>query len=343
MSQAVVAVFNRHVPRLKKGAGAEWTGFCPIHDEDPTKSKPSFGFNEDSGLWVCRAGCGAGSLRRFLAMVGVGDMSADAAVERVRHLLVRTDKAKPTFRKARFTSQDPLPRRMLGLFDPYLSDDLLYDGFSEKTLRDNDVGFDTHHMRITYPIYDVAGQIAGLVGKPVGRYEEGKYRVYTKSDLEELGYTQRLRFDRSHYLWRMHKVAKMCRDTDDPPTVIIVEGYKAALWMVQNGWEATLALQGSSISDEQLLFLQRLGCDLILFLDNDRGGWLGTSKIGYKLRGVPMRVATYPYKDARIQPDDLTQQELLVAIQESRSLHSWRREYGLTSTKFTQRTQQRSR
>ena len=59
-------IINKH-PLLKycqergyemRRAGAEWTCRCPLHAD----SNPSFFVDPDKDVWICRAGCGGGSI-----------------------------------------------------------------------------------------------------------------------------------------------------------------------------------------------------------------------------------------------------------------------------------------
>jgi len=291
-------------------------------------STPSFSFNVDTGQWNCFAGCGGGGLPQLLKRVGKSADYIDRTMERLRPLL-RPTKAKRESATSggMFLTDYPLPERLLGLFE-YAPTDLLDAGYDEEVLRQNDVGFDIDRGRVTYAIRDLAGTLAGIVGKPVEQGGGGgKYLVY-ESELAEMGF-RGYHFQNKRFLWGWEKVYQAVYRSEDPPPVYVTEGYKARLWLVQAGFQLTVALMGTSLSPTQQMFLERLGTRIVLCLDNDIWGRLGTAKIGYKLRGSNVAVMRYPYPEApKLQPDDLSDDELQEALHYPYSIGQWRRFYG---------------
>ena len=120
------------------------------------------------------------------------------------------------------------------------------------------------------------------------------------------------------------------REKDD--TLIITEGFKACLWMIQAGFWNTVALMGSSISRKQLTLIRRLDVRIVLFLDLDTAGKEGTAKIGCQLykNNPGVFVAKYPSGyGSGLQPDGLNLQQLITAISEASIYPHWRKEYEL--------------
>jgi DNA primase len=323
----VLSTVERLVPGLRAGAGTNWLGFCPLHGEVVGKSKPSFSFNEATGQWHCFAGCGGGGLPQLLKRLNKPASWIDRTVARLQPYLQDTPRKKlsSTKEEGLFRTSYPLPEKLLGLYE-YAPLQLLEAGFSEAVLKDNDVGFDPSLGRITYPIRDLYGTLAGIVGKPTERNGPGKYVVYQKEieDLKFRGYT----FSNHDYLWRWEKVYPQVYGSENPEIVCIAEGFKAALWLVQAGFPLTVALMGTSMSEVQTRFLHRLGTKTVLCLDDDHWGRIGTKKAGYKLRGVDVRVMRYPYPHYDLQPDDLTLDELREAVHQSNTYTQWRRNHG---------------
>jgi DNA primase len=62
--------------------------------------------------------------------------------------------------------------------------------------------------------------------------------------------------------------------------LIITEGFKACLWLLQCGYTNTVALMGSSLSEKQASLLHRLRVRVVLFLDNDTREKEAMKKIG---------------------------------------------------------------
>lgn len=324
---AVLATAQALVQGLRAGAGGNWIGYCPIHGEVPGKSTPSFSFNVDTGQWNCFAGCGGGGLPQLLKRVGKSNDYVDRIMERLRPLLrpVRAHKQSATT-GGMFLTDYPLPERLLGLFE-YAPVDLLDAGYDEEVLRNNDVGFDVERGRVTYAIRDLGGTLAGIAGKPVDGVDGvGKYLVY-EQELVELGF-KNYHFQNRRFLWGWEKVYQAVYHSEDPPPVYVTEGYKARLWLVQAGFPLTVALMGTGMSPTQQMFLERLGTKIVLCLDSDPAGRVGTAKIGYKLRGSNVAVMRYPNPEApKIQPDDLADDELREALHSPYTFRQWRRFY----------------
>lgn len=287
------AFYREHVPGLRTGSSSNLTGFCPIHGETPGKSKPSLSVNVETGLWYCFAGCGGGTARSFLEALGTKRSVIDREVAK----LPKTARPK----RAKSTEVTVLPEKLLGVFD-YCPLALLRDGFSKEVLFRHDVGYDKELNRITFPIRAKDGQLVGIVGRRRNP-EFGKYKVYT-SELLKYGFNVPS-FSKTDYLWREDKVLPALAPGDD---IFVVEGFKAALWFVQSGFEHVVALMGSHMSEKQERKLLSTGQRIFLCLDNDDAGKKASLKISHKLRGA--RRLIVPLPDGIHQPDDLTEDEL---------------------------------
>lgn len=327
---AVQAVFAPLVEGLRPVADDNWTGFCPLHHEVMGKSRPSFSVNMATGQWHCFTGCGGGSLPSLLRRLGKTDDYIKRTIDRVKPYLVAAQKKREREAKAlarmggAFRTDYPLPEKLLGLFE-YVPTALLDAGFTEDVLLDNDVGYDPHLDRITFGIRDVEGTLAGIAGRVLGG-GDAKYMVY-QQDMRDLGYRD-YHFHKSDYIWRCDKLYRDLYDAaPNEHTLCIVEGYKAGLWLVQNGFDYTGALMGTSLSDKQLMFIQRLGARVVLCLDNDGPGRVGTSKAAAKLRGVRVSVMRYPDGADGAQPDDLDGRCVEEGILNPMSLLEWRRKH----------------
>lgn len=333
----VVSAVSQWVPGLRKGSGENWLGFCPIHGETPGRSKPSFSLHSGTGQWHCFAGCGGGGLPQLLKALGKSRKFTDRTMERLGgHIRPAKRKAETATQERLFHTNYPLPERILGLWQ-YLPEDLVHPrvGLEEYVLEDHDIGFDPERSRIVFPVRDVAGTLAGVIGKPTGPDARGKYLVY-EHELRDMGF-KNYHMDKSRYLWRWERVYPAVYHRDGPATVHIVEGFKACMWMVQYGFENTMALMTSSISELQIMFLQRLGARVVLCLDDDNAGRRGTSKVGGRLKGLRVDVIRYPYRYFNLQPDDLEESELQEAVHNPYSLAQWRRVYGISPKTCHQR------
>jgi len=324
---AVLTTVSKFVQGLKPGANNNWLGYCPLHGEVPGRSKPSFSFNSETGLWNCFSGCGGGGLPQLLKLVGRSGTFVDKTMARLRpYLKEPARKSTSSHKEGLFLAQHPLPEKLLGLYE-YAPVDLLNTGFDKEVLYQHDIGFDRELGRITYPVRDLSGTLAGIVGKPIGDDGPGKYVVYEKELQEKSKDFRNYSFDNHRFVWRWERVYQRLYCSEEPTIIYVTEGFKACLWMVQHGFPDTVALMGTKLSTVQQKFLERLGGTVILCLDDDHWGRAGTRRIGYKLRGLRVKVIHYPYRYWDLQPDDLTEEELLNAINNAYTYTRWRREW----------------
>ena len=108
--------------------------------------------------------------------------------------------------------------------------------------------------------------------------------------------------------------------------VVVCEGFKAALWVIQAGYPYTVAILGTYLSREQEALLSRITNRVVLFLDNDAPGRKATEKITKNcLRGLDMRVAHYTEQHLGKSPDDLTEEQVRAAIKTALTPLNWRK------------------
>jgi DNA primase len=170
-------------------------------------------------------------------------------------------------------------------------------------------------------VHDLYGNIVGISGRATRQGDNPKYLFYNgrhivngKENLGELGewypgYTNEGVRD---HLWRMDKCYQRLNEVNDGQ-LIIVEGFKAALWLVQHGWINTVALMGARISPAQERIVRSLGCTVFVLLDNNYPGISGAKKVCQRLAvsTFPVYRCKYPSRcDDSAQPDDLDDQEL---------------------------------
>jgi len=228
-------------------------------------------------------------------------------------------------RKKSFEGQFQLPEELLGVFDwcPLF---LLNAGFSKELLKEHDIGYDKTRDRITFPIRDIYGNLIGISGRAMDDVEP-KYKIYTGrtfnddgtvKDMGELGefFPDYSSTDIRDHLWRGDKVFNRLYHGKAPPDeiyLIVVEGYKAALWVVQCGWVNAVALMGASMSSSQERLIRMMGVPTWVLLDNNEAGRKGTARIGERLGDstFPVYCCNYlPYHKETVQPDDCTAIEI---------------------------------
>jgi DNA primase len=221
---------------------------------------------------------------------------------------------------SRVADEMPLPEGLLGVFE-YCPLALTDVGFDPQILKTYDIGFDTRLDRVTYPIRNHDGELITVSGgSPYGDYP--KYKVYGKDELKDLLPDTPLPEtapETEFYLWNFDRVWASAFHGDYDGPIIIVEGYKAALWTIQAGHPMTIAAMGSYIKEPQTNLLRHLANRLVLFFDQDEAGLRGQKKAAFWLRrhGALVAEAVYPRDDA-MQPDDLHPTEVQQAIEQRR-------------------------
>lgn len=233
-----------------------------------------------------------------------------------------------------FAVEDRIPilnDALLGMYDGYWPKKLLEAGFSKEILREFDVGYDTDRGRTTFAIRDHLGRLASVSGRASDNSDPQRYRVYTARDYGG-GAPKDYEPSKGLVLYGMFRfyAARMLGQCDPRAPIVLTEGFKACMHTVMAGVQHTVALMGPYITDAQMHLLQRTTSRVVLFLDDDNAGREGTSKAMPQLRsaGIRVRVANYPNPEDLASPDDLGQHEVLSAIKDAVTEHTWRASYG---------------
>jgi DNA primase len=149
--------------------------------------------------------------------------------------------------------------------------------------------------RITFPIQDAAGAVIGFSAR---KYKEetygGKY----------VNTSETILFKKSRVLFGLNfsrrRIAKLRK-------VLVVEGQIDALRLIQEGFNITVAGQGTAFGEGHVKELLTLGVNVVyLCLDSDNAGLEATSKIGdlFQKQGVEVRVVQLP---TGMDPDSFLQ------------------------------------
>lgn len=301
--------------------GKNINGACPFHHES---TEGAFYMSTETGLWICH-GCQArGSLPMFLKEVGAPARMRTVVMDQIGPSLRKPQRPKLA-RKDQFKNHMPLSEGLLGIFD-FCPTGLVDAGFSKEVLRRHEVGFDKEAMRITFPIRDHLGVLMGVAGRTVIG-EKPRYLIYKEKDL--LRFSEKYKgydFNKKNFLWNYHNVYPHAFH-GDLNRVFVVEGYKAALWLIQHGYPSTVALMGTYLSEMQRALLQRLAADIYLLLDNSDLAREGMYDAGRRLReGNRVFVCEYPEEFyGGEQPDDLTTAELTTSINTAVNYNRWRK------------------
>ena len=304
--------------------GHNINGACPFHEE---KTEGAFYMSTENGMFICH-GCQArGSLTTFLKEIGTSRRLRNSIMDQVGDFLFKKAKKQFSINKDPFKSHMPLNESILGIFD-YTPKNLINNGFTREILQDYDIGFDKDALRIIFPIRNHLGVLMGVAGRTVIG-ENPRYKIYKAEDLSRFSNNYRkYDFQKKNFLWNMDRVYPAAFH-GDLSHIFVVEGYKAALWLIQHGAWNTVALMGTYLSSMQQRLLSRTGSNIIFLLDNTEMAEKGVYEAGKRLSNSnSIRVCHYPdEKEEGAQPDDLNAEELINTLQTTEDFLSWRINY----------------
>lgn len=312
-------VIEQLLGHLGSAGGYNVMTSCPFHTRNGQKeAHPSFAIRTDNGLWFCHSCKTFGNFRSLLKRMGVSGGGMTAYLENVEAILQATtpeEPGNPTWIKP-VDSRYALPEQTLGLFD-FAPRQMILWGYQKRVLRQFNVGYDTKHDRITFPLRDYTGQLVGFSGRAARDGMNPRFKFYTKPEYDAWGVSATGFEDKGHLIWNYDQVRASSAHTDTP--VIVVEGFKACLWLYQCGWTSIVALMGSSMSYTQQRLLERLGSKLYLMLDNDSGGQHKYEMAERLSQSCRVFIPEYPTR----QPDTLAPEQITEAIDKAPSYLTW--------------------
>lgn len=325
----ISTIAHYYLGKVKKSGPTNVMAICPFHIKlsGEAEKTPSFAMNLSNGLYFCHACQTKGNLYTFLRDFGISRQDITvrygAVIEAAaNNIPPRVDPLKPNIDEL-----DPIPELLLGLFD-FCPTTLLSAGFTQDTLRHFDVGFDRDHNRITFPLRDFQGRLSGISGRDVTG-ESSRFKVYTK-EYKKWDFPERHEPDKRKLLWNVHTIYPSLYLSAAQEDIVVVEGFKACMWLWQAGIRNVVALLGTYLSQEQKQILERLGGTIHLFLDYNDAGLRGTEKTIEQLaRSRPVKVVEYPHRIVSdplgsAQPDSLSVDEIHAAYAHSIDYVTWR-------------------
>jgi len=321
----LVDLVRPYLKKIKKTGTENIMAVCPFHrkSDGSEERSGSFAMNIYNGLWYCHSCHEAGTIRTFLERIGMSDF----AIKQYSPLIQEAAKALPAPRSPLQPiepTETPLEESFLGVFDvvpeEILRDPQFLGGFTSEVLQHFDIGFDSLHQRITFPLRDMQGRLVGISGRTLRG--NVKYKVYDK-EYEEWGLPSRPTEKRA-LLWNAHAVEqRILLSTDETEKyVVLVEGFKACMNLVQAGVENTVALLGSYLADEQKWWVQRMGVPVYIMLDNNEAGFSGALQTGRALPSglfSPVSIVAYD----KPQPSDLSAAEVIEALLQATAFDAW--------------------
>ena len=227
--------------KVYKINGDEVYGFCPLHNDQ----RPSFGFNLRTEKYLCRAGCICGNSYQDLVMKVTGkiitpEMSEKRFTERLKEIIYH----KLEFKKIPMIPIIPLAINNFG--ETYLFNRKI----NEESIRKWNIMYWESINGIVIPIEDI-GYVIRYIDAEKTR-DKYKYVSGTKITNSLFG-LKNLNFQNNKY-------------------IIITEGCLDAIYMHQIGFENTMALLHSDISNIQRKILIDLQLPLCVMMDSDEAG-----------------------------------------------------------------------
>lgn len=336
----IADIVEPYLDRPKLSGAENLASRCPFPDHDD--HSPSFAININNGLWKCHGCNRSGNLATLLRGLGVSRSRVDQLVGPVIPQIQKRQRREQQRKRNRFVGSDPflaevsIPESALGVYD-WRPDGLVDQGFDQKLLRELDIGYDREKDRITFPIRDVYGNLVGISGRSTLHDVKPRYLVYRGRRKTDKGFVAGdfgPGFDdlfptyeiKSHkYLWNAHRVYGLLESSNEP--VIVVEGFKGCIWLVQHGYWNAVATMGSSMSQEQYDLLVRMsGSGIVLFYDNDFAGIKGTIRVGKWLSRTVVDITVCELPAWAQQPDDLNARGLKEVLNSRKRFEKWTRE-----------------
>jgi len=316
----ILEVLEKHL-RIASAAGDNISCYCPFH-KGGKESRPSFyvylGPPEGSkvpGMSFCHT-CNKGwSLKGLLRSFGVARVVIDQVT---KDLPQGAPRQTPTsYARGLQFSNPALPEEMLVLFE-YCPKLLLKEGFEMDVLFSFDIGFDMDRRRVTFPLRDHLGNLIGISGRAVDSSSFPRYYIYGSEEFREVASNYKLH--KGRFLWNLDQYYAAAMLGKRIPYLIVVEGFKQAMWLYQHGYQYVVALMGSHMSKEQATLLLRIGAPIYLFLDNDDAGQKAMKRLPGWLRKQSPEVYTivYPAGTEGLSPDDFDAERLHIIL---RGLH----------------------
>jgi DNA primase len=301
--------------------GDQFVGFCPIPTHNGNRRTPSFSAHPEKGIFQC-FGCGAkGNLLDFAVLMDGGnpergldvrktalklnkEFGRFAAATEERAIQAKDAETRSTEGKQVIVNE-PLGFRLKDLDSnhPYL----LGRGFTRETMDKFGVGFCSKGVfagRIAIPLYNNEDQLIGYAGRAIDdkkiSQDNPKYLFPSKRERDG----EILEFHKSLFLYNGSRFKEPLSD------LIIVEGFASVWWLTQSGYPESVAIMGSSFSDEQLALILELSEPtgrIWIFADGDSAGLrfgteLGTAITSHRLCRV--------VSESNRQPTDYSVEEL---------------------------------
>lgn len=263
--------------------GSEITCRCPDWQGNHTHgdATPSFGINEDTGLWTCFV-CASGNLVQLVSQC-LGLNLDDSLLWLEEHSDLAPSSTED-FRNEieRILSHheealEPLPDYPPDLlfqyegFHPWLSD----RGISKEVAEEMQIGFDPGHCGIVIPVF-FKEKLVGMQYRHLGQNSKGEYicpeRCFQQRVPQELRGTGVPKYKNSSHFPASIVVYNYDNALREGTKVIVVESPMSVNYLKSNGIHNVVATFGNGISALQCQLLYPFVDGVYMWQDNDTAG-----------------------------------------------------------------------
>lgn len=328
----ILAVAHKYLKKVRPSGAENVMSICPfhLHPDGSEEQHPSFAMSVVTGVYFCHACHAKGTLGQFFRDLGMSRYVVQTQYgvlidEARKNLPAQIDPSRPEG-----FDEVPINESFLGLLD-YCPLPLLEEGFEESTLQHFEVGYDQWHQKITFPLRDIKGQLVGMSGRRLDALKP-KYKIYDE-EYTSWQLPPRYGWNKRNVLYNAHEVIPTAHLLSPKDVmIVVVEGFKACMWVWQSGIKDVVATLGTYVSRTQRGMLERRGGTVYLFMDNNEPGIVGVVDAGDELlecNNVDTYVVKYPERlvdDVKAQPDSLTAEEVRAQVASAVTYQEWIRE-----------------
>jgi hypothetical protein len=312
---------------------------CP-HPENHARGdrRPSFSASVDTGQaspYICYGCHATGTLEGLAIQNGHPDLVPDWKPKKLGErpwLYVPSTNAGKFRHLYRKKKKPPLFRDVhLEPFKGVLSGYLKARGITLDTAREWELGLDRRNRRAIFPVRNMEGTLALLVGRDVTGRSRVKYSnyVFDKTYQAMVPFIDHQRESefvspaKSHFLYGEHKAWDVAHSSSDRRStdLIVVEGAIDVLMVWQWGWNVVgvLGSYPSEVQIEKLVSLTPRGQRLVVMADGDEPGRKLTTAIGER---IGSRVPVFDAQlDEGMDPGGATEQEIDEALSGACMIH----------------------
>lgn len=324
----IADIIRRYVD-LKQN-GNRLTAPCPFHQE----SKPSFSVDPEKGFFYCFGCQASGDIFDFYSRINglefrecLEELAAEAGIildeyddpeklkkskkeasakqimlkmheAAARHFSANLDKKESEECRAYITKRGISPEilEQFGLgwalrqwhsLESFLrkQDYPINLGIECGLLGKSDSGnaYDRFRGRLIFPIKNLSNQIIAFGGRIIGAEEEAKYinsqetPIYKKKE-------------------QLYGLAQARRGIASKRSLILTEGYMDVLTLHQFGYDNSVGVLGTALTDEQIRRIGGFTSDILLLFDGDRAGRKAALRSSEMIlsRGLSCKVALLP-------------------------------------------------